>query len=178
MIIDSAFNSLMVAIENTPMTKIASFLGFVFDPQVIIILTILIGLFIFIKVSRKKAFFFCGTVAFTAGSIYILKHLLDRARPINMLISETGGAFPSGHASMILIFLFSLVYFFSHKDNLKRNYIIAGIISFIIGLSRLYLRVHWLTDVLGGFLIAAGLFVIETILDKKWSLKYGSKKVD
>jgi membrane-associated phospholipid phosphatase len=91
---------------------------------------------------------------------YFLKIYLARARPMGGLLIEESFSFPSGHATVafgvygFLLYL-SASYFFLRKKRLYfylSTFIFLLIILFI-GLSRLYLGVHYATDVLFGYLV-------------------------
>lgn len=87
---------------------------------------------------------------------YLLKSLFGRTRPLNPLIDGVENfSFPSGHATSAFIF-YGLLTFLVWKSNIKRIHkYILGILfislSLLIGISRVYLRVHFPTDVLAGF---------------------------
>ena len=103
-------------------------------------------------------------IAMGAGFVIreIAKLLVHRARPEIGVISETGYSFPSGHATMAVLFFGLIVYLF--KDEFrsliaKRIFIaVCVIVALLVSYSRLYLEVHWLSDVLAG--IALGIFVL------------------
>jgi membrane-associated phospholipid phosphatase len=83
-------------------------------------------------------------------------------RPISetSLIKALGWSFPSGHAVMSVVFYGIITYFIvrSVKSWNLRVFTVmaAGFIVFIVGFSRIYLQVHYLSDVLGGY--ASGFF--------------------
>lgn len=94
----------------------------------------------------------------------ILKEWIERARPdFEPLVHESSFSFPSGHSMnaacvypVIAYFLVKHIPFLSkHK---KAVYIIAGTVVILVGASRVYLGVHFLTDVLGGFSLGLLLF--------------------
>lgn len=96
----------------------------------------------------------------------IIKIIVERPRPTNSLIEVSDFSFPSGHAMMSIIF-FSL-FLYSFKDNisrplLKKLFITGNILFFLlIGLSRIYLNVHWFSDVVAGF--SLGLFWLTLLI--------------
>ena len=128
---------------------------------------ILVGsLIVIIYLSLRKRFDYLVSyiTAIIGGSVlvFILKTSIHRVRPISdtSLIKVGGWSFPSGHAMASIIF-FGMVAFLSFQDikswELRVLVVTAsGFIVFLIGLSRIYLQVHYLSDVLAGYV--GGLF--------------------
>jgi undecaprenyl-diphosphatase len=100
---------------------------------------------------------------------YILKHLIERARPDEAmwLIPEDGFSFPSGHANAGFVFYIFLMIL------LRRYFILEGsaggarlvtvvfpLLVAVIGGSRIYLGVHYPTDIIGGWLLGGVLLII------------------
>lgn len=88
--------------------------------------------------------------------MFSLKALFNRPRPDTPLLYEVPGlSFPSGHAFMSFTFFGLLIYLvFKAINNRAISYCLTIILSFtiiMIGLSRIYLRVHYATDVAAGF---------------------------
>ncbi|MEI8363852.1 MAG: phosphatase PAP2 family protein [archaeon] len=98
--------------------------------------------------------------------VYIIKHIISRTRPVNEIIQQTNFSFPSGHAAIsIVLFGFLVVFFWNRKRYVSY---LLGILILLIGFSRIYLNVHWLTDVIGGYLIGStillfGLYFLKRI---------------
>lgn len=118
---------------------------------------LLVGGLVTIYVKDKRI----GTTCMTGTVVAILlnmifKYLVQRARPATMLIASTGYSFPSAHAMVSLAFYGLLIYFVNRKtDNLACKIIVTILLSFIIafvGVSRIYLNVHYASDVLAGWL--------------------------
>jgi undecaprenyl-diphosphatase len=105
----------------------------------------------------------------------VLKPLFDRERPIDRLVENINGrSFPSGHATGNLLLYFLLVYLLTThfpKEKFKL-YSIAIIMLLLMGLGSVYLRVHWATDILGGFCVGYILFIISIGFLKIANRKY------
>ncbi|MCC7573240.1 MAG: phosphatase PAP2 family protein [Candidatus Methanofastidiosum sp.] len=139
-----------------------------------IVISILLSVFLLKRYCNKFALFFAVTVLSDALVVLVLKELVKRPRPLEGIISKTDFAFPSGHTANAVVFFGFLTYLVMHKIESK---IIKGItitlssfMILLIGFSRIYLNVHWLTDVIGGF--ALGLFILTgSILLKEYTGK-------
>lgn len=99
----------------------------------------------------------------------ILKLIVRRARPTGFrLIAETGYSFPSGHSMVSMAFYGYLIYLiYKNVRNKKLRWTLItcfSLLILIIGMSRIYLGVHYTTDVFAGFLFSLGYLVIYTKL--------------
>lgn len=110
----------------------------------------------------KAAFLYLFTVlVLTLGNV-ALKHHYMRQRPtFEHLIEESGYSFPSGHAMMsfgLAILSSYLLYQYCHKRSLARLLsFLCFLYTCLIGFSRIYVSVHFLSDVLGGYLGATAI---------------------
>ncbi|MFD1358091.1 phosphatase PAP2 family protein [Fictibacillus halophilus] len=97
----------------------------------------------------------------------------ERIRPeFDRVIEITGYSFPSGHAMISIAFFGMLSYLLVHNYSFlqpykKIIYIITGLFIFMVGFSRVYLGVHYPTDVFGGYL-AGGAWLLVCVLLYKW----------
>lgn len=102
----------------------------------------------------------------------IMKVIIARPRPIEYrLIEEHGYSFPSGHAMISTAFYGFLIYLIYKKVNNKyikwSSIIVLSMLILLIGTSRIYLGVHYASDVLAGFIISIVYLIIFTNIIKE-----------
>ena len=102
----------------------------------------------------------------------LLKRILQRPRPTGFrIVEETGYSFPSGHSMVSMAFygyLIYLIYRYIKNKYVKWTLItILSILICLIGISRIYLGVHYTSDVLGGFLVSISYLVVYISSIKK-----------
>ena len=139
----------------------------------IICLTII--LVIFIKDKKIKFIIPINLVIITTLNL-ILKNIVQRPRPCKFqIISEKGYSFPSGHSMVSMAFYGLLIYLiYKNIKNKKLKYsliVTLSILIFLIGISRIYLGVHYASDVIAGFCISLSYLMIYINVLKKWVLK-------
>lgn len=105
---------------------------------------------------------------FTAGAIFSLKHLIQVPRPPGLLVTASTFSMPSGHAALVTTILIGFTCIISYSLPQRSRwrviiYSIAIITVGIIGISRLYLGVHWLTDVISGWLLGSAILLLIII---------------
>lgn len=130
---------------------------------------------------KKKKTFALGLFLATGGSAifnFLTKITFNRLRPLDyMLIRESTYSFPSGHAMTNTCLYLFLAYYYSRKinPNKKRQaYTLAIIFSAIMGFSRIYMGVHYPTDVLAGFL--SGYFFYSLIAYSLEKIKFKKQR--
>ncbi len=127
------------------------------DPPVVI--GIFVGTIFWLWRKYKHAEMGMFTIACIGGEALNvgLKLAFGKVRPQlwTQLISETSSSFPSGHALGSFVVYGFLAYLLAteFKRFALGIYSVAGILILAIGISRLYLGVHWLTDVVAGYLV-------------------------
>ena len=143
----------------TPIAKfITNFGGAIF------LIGIAVILFIVIK-NKKIGISIITNLGIITILNQLLKRILQRPRPEEFrIINESGYSFPSGHSMISMAFygyLIYLIYKYVKNKYLKWFLItILGILIVNIGISRIYLGVHYTSDVLAGFLISISYLIV------------------
>lgn len=123
----------------------------------VIMLTLLVSFVLFYAGCNKDGVFFMYNTFGLWIFNEMLKHIFKRPRPSNFRIMEASGySFPSGHAMISMGFSVLLVYHIvAHIRNRKGAFAICMLIFMypvVIGLSRVYIGVHYLSDVMAGWM--------------------------
>lgn len=136
--------------------------------------TITVIIFVIILViflERKSMWKLLITVISTVSVNQLLKHTIRRIRPDHIrLIEEKGFSFPSGH-SMTSIALYGILIYLVYKyiKNKILKIILIVLLTLLIlgiGISRIYLGVHYPSDVLAGFFLSSSIIIlVVTIID-------------
>lgn len=150
----------------TPIAKVITWFGSAWC-----LIGVVLGLLILIKNMRMKVFIGLNLVLITFLN-QTLKFIVERPRPDGFrLIDESGYSFPSGHSMISMAFYGFLIYLV--YNNVQNRYVkislivLLSLLILLIGVSRIYLGVHYTSDVLAGFLISLSYLVLYTSFYKK-----------
>jgi len=171
--IDLAIFEKLKPTVNSINNRIMLFITFLGKHQFLIPANLIL-IFYFLLVN-KQTWFSIRVITISISSLVLmllLKQLFQRKRPLSPLLKEAKGlSFPSGHAIMAVTFYGLLVYILQHtiESNWLRILLIILLIILVIliGFSRIYLRVHYTSDVLGGFIIGL-LWLLISLAVIKW----------
>lgn len=153
----------------TPVMKIITWFGSI---TCLVPLTLIL----FVLIKNKKIGFLVGTnlVVITILN-QLFKFILQRPRPTEYrIINEIGYSFPSGH-SMISMAFYGFIIYLIYR-NIKNKYLKISLITILsllivmIGISRIYLGVHYTSDVCAGFLISIAYLIIYIKIANKFVL--------
>lgn len=138
-------------------------------------LTFLFAVSFYIHKHTARIFPLLVAVGGSTVTTYIIKHIFFRARPLaEALYLESGSSFPSGHATVAMALYGFLLYTIWKYDKhyLKKPLIIFLLILIVlIGVSRLYLGVHYLSDVLAGYAVGL-IWLFMSIKLHKYILRF------
>ena len=153
--------------DNTSSTGVSlmNFISLLGSP--IFFLTVGLAVFIYCLASKKMAS--AKLIGLSIGGSYVLnaslKRIFLRTRPLNYMLIEQGGySFPSGHSMVSMSFYTALTYILlKNVKGLTRRFVWMGnfVLIGLIGFSRIYLGVHWPTDVIVGFVLGFIFFLIS-----------------
>lgn len=143
----------------TPIAKFITNFG-----GAIILIGLAFMLFIFIK-NKKIGVSIISNLAIITVLNQLLKRIVQRPRPTEFrIVEESGYSFPSGHSMVSMAFYGYLIYLiYKHVKNKYLKWISIILLSILIcfiGISRIYLGVHYTSDVLGGFFISISYLII------------------
>ena len=163
-VFDNTIYLLVRNFNNVYFDNFFKFITMFGNPKVVIIILLILN----ILLSRKDALI-CDILSITSViTNFIIKNLVMRDRPnVLRLIKQGGYSFPSGHA-MISIMLYGYLFYLVHKriTNKKLKFLLQFFIIifiFLLCISRIYVGVHYATDIIGGVLL--GLFLLILILN-------------
>ena len=161
----------------TPVAKVITQLG-----GAIFLITLTIILILFIK-NKKIGISIFSNLAIITVLNQILKRILQRPRPTEFrIIEEAGYSFPSGHSMVSMAFYGYLIYLcLKYINNKYLKWSLTVVLSFLIGtigVSRIYLGVHYTSDVLGGFLISIAYLIIYIMVVNKFIIKEEKPKTN
>ena len=143
----------------TDFTKVFTFLGSgVFTWGLTVVCAVLLAL------RRRWTEFGVLLAGMTLTSIgfHEIKAAVDRPRPDDALVGYSGSSFPSGHAahSVLYVWLAVMVVMRLRPGMSRGAAVVAGgiVLTILVGFSRVYLNVHYLSDVSGGWALGAACF--------------------
>lgn len=157
---------------NQSLLGLMKFISFIGSEKFLIPTIAIVVLYNLIK---KKNYIPKLLVLSTLGSYllnFLLKQFFQRGRPFDYFLVNQGGlSYPSGH-SMVTMTLYSTIAFLLAKKTEKiwgkrLIHLLSIVIICLMGISRLYLGVHWPTDVIGGYLMGYIFYSIITTTVKE-----------
>ena len=164
---DKEIEELTIDLENDAVVEIARVVTDLGSLAVIGPLVLIVaGLLIWRRRVLELAVLVTGLVLTYAG-VHITKAAIDRPRPAQPLDQITGSSFPSGHAAQAITYVVIAVIAARVLPGfVSRAAVVFGaiVLAAVIGLTRVYLRAHYWSDVVGGWALGAGVFAAVATL--------------
>ena len=169
-VVDIFLSQIIYSLRTPFLTKIMIFITN-FGAGYTIVALLLFVLFLIFRHHQKEAIIFIILMIMGIGINLGLKSNISRPRPaIAPLISENTYSFPSAHAMNSFVFYFALCFYIYHfTGNKKISFIfvlVAILLVLMIGFSRVYLGVHYPSDVLAGYLIGFFWLTVIYVIEK------------
>jgi undecaprenyl-diphosphatase len=145
---------------DTTTTLLAKGLHYIFDTMIIAIITIVTAGFLLIKGHKIQSLLLIAAVGGNALFVTAIKTITQVARPENQLLNDNSFAYPSGHCANAIIFIGLLTYYiwlkWGNKQHVKLlSVTLFSLITAIVSFDRIYLNMHWLSDITGSCLLGA-----------------------
>ena len=161
--------------DNHLLFSIMQWVSFIFGGWCSVAVVVIIGILVWWRIGRLEAILIPVAGLLTLINT-VLKFAIKRPRPspdlVQVLSHEQDYGFPSGHAFFAIVILGLLAYFvfINVKNNTLRTLVMAGlaVLILLIGTSRVYLGVHWSSDVIGGYIIGGTLLAGLIWLHQAW----------
>lgn len=163
MLIDKIVKDCLIKISSPFFDHFFILISYAGSSQAFIILAMLSFAILMLWRKRLESLLLTSCLFGSWLSMIYLKSFFGRARPPGEQLLPTGGlSFPSGHAMLSMAFYGFIAYLIIIGSKSRKGKLLAILLYFLIfliGLSRVYLNVHYASDVLAGFLFG-GLFLL------------------
>ncbi len=167
--------------RNMYLTLVMHVITMLSDYRVIVSIILLVLLF---EKRKQLGLILASITGVSTLLMFWLKDFFARPRPTEIvaLSSESTFSYPSGHALAAMVF-YGMILFLIHrniKDRILSRLlqVMLGILIFLIGISRVYLGVHYMSDVLAGFALGYALLMMGILVVRHFYLTSTSEKYD
>ena len=172
---DLAFENMLLGVRTAFFLQVFNAITYLGNTYVVAVVTAAAGIFLFLSRHSRAYLVGLAVTVIGAGTVdYIMKLLIERARPGGLIPStiETSYSFPSGHATFALALygFFAYVLCRAYPKHARSIVMLASVLILLVGFSRLYLGVHFPSDVLAGYLLG-GLWLLIGIRIVRLRLK-------
>ncbi len=147
-------------IQSQALTALAKVLSLIGSFWVVLVALAGTGAYLVSRNRVTEAITLAGAFIVTDVAVHVMKAAVDRPRPSDALVDSSGSAYPSAHAALAVTYLAIALLLARGSRNARRLALVLGGVAamVLIGLSRVYLRVHYLSDVGGGWAVGLAIF--------------------
>ena len=163
--LDDGWLRLMVAGRTPPLTAIAKVFNILGLVYVTLPPRIAVAGLLALRRRWWQLAAFTAAVVVSEVLIGLLKGIYDRPRPPGSLVVTTGTSFPSGHAVAAAVTVVAAVIALVPPGRRRAWWVLAAMaFSVLMGLSRVYLGAHWLSDAVAGILLGISCAVVTALM--------------
>jgi undecaprenyl-diphosphatase len=157
--IDLQVNAWTPTTRTAPLTTLALGIATTFETGSLVLISIVISGLLFLKHRKHLGLLLFGAMGGDALLVTVLKSINQVVRPTNGAYVASGFSYPSGHSAAVVVFVGILAYLvlrrYQNAGTKAAVGIGTGVLVGVVGFDRVYLNVHWFSDVWGGWLFGA-----------------------
>ncbi len=170
--VDDRVTEVVVSLEQDQLVSVARLLavlgGTLASGVVVVVVSLLLAW------QRRWPGLAVWLVAVAASELLnvVIKNIYERARPSVGLVEESSFSFVSGHSMTAAVLAITLVLVYVPAGPRRRVWLVVAVgYALIMAVSRVYLRVHWLSDTLAGVTFGAACAVTVALVASWWSTR-------
>ncbi len=169
--VNAQMNAWSTSVNTGVFTSAALVIATVFDTESLIVISLAVAAALLVLRFRKDSLMLLCAMASDAILVMVIKALIRSPRPTDMIVPDNGFSFPSGHVTGSVVLFGVLTYLaWKHWNSMKARATMSSLyvaITAVVGFDRIYLNVHWFSDVvggvfLGGFMLLFTLSIFES----------------
>ncbi|MEO6960074.1 MAG: phosphatase PAP2 family protein, partial [Burkholderiaceae bacterium] len=171
--LDTAIFNMLQALRTEPADGLMVAMTELGGVRVLFLVSAAVAVWLILQRCWRTAAYWAATVGVAQGLVGLFALIASRARPIDLYSGVGHYAFPSGHATSSIIIYGFLAYLVAwRRSTLTRTLIpiIMAVGIALIGISRLYLGAHWLSDVLAGWCFGIAWLALAIIIHTRYGL--------
>ncbi len=166
--VNASVNYWATSIQTNSFTAVAVVVSNIFDTDILLPISLVAAAALFYSNYRKYSLLLLGAMGGDAVILLIAKTLIYSPRPVDALVYDSSNSFPSGEVTSCIVFFGILAYLVwqvwrTSSAKPLSGALLVAIVS-VVSFDRVYLNVHWFTDVLGGSLLGTFLLTFSILV--------------